>query len=155
MGAPTEAPPRHDPGSAPGGCRADELCAEHTELARQLGVFDAVADEADEASATSLRRDVDRVYRSLTDRLLPHLHAERDLHTRLAIRDHRHVRDEEDHGEIERLAARLAVLRSQLVIGDDRRTRRDLRHVLYELHALTRLHFTDELERLRTVAGGR
>lgn len=153
MGAPTEAPPRHDPGTAPGGCRADELCAEHTKLVCQLALFDAVADEVEEVDAASLRKDVDRAYALLTDRLLPHIHAEHDLHTRLAIHDHRRVRDEDDHGEIERLSARVAVLRSKLV-GDDPRARRDIRHVMYELHALTRLHFTDELERQGVAAAG-
>ncbi len=151
MGAPTEAPPRHEHS----GCLADELCAEHTELAGQITLFDAVADEVEEADVTSLRKDVDRAYLLLTDRLLPHILAEHDLHTRLALHDHRRVRDEEDHGEIARLSARVAVLRSALIIGDDRRARRDIRHVMYELHALTRLHFTDELERQSVATGGR
>lgn len=156
MGAPTASPTRPAPWpSASGGCSADEICADHEELARELALFDEVADEADDAAATSFRKDVDRAYGLLTDRLLPHVHAEQDFRTRLAVHDHRHVRDEEDHGEIERLTARLAVLRSQLVMHDERRTRRELRHVLYELHALTGMHFYDELGRQRAAAGGR
>ncbi len=146
MSAPTTSPTsqRHRP-AVDGKCLADELGAEHKELARQLSLFDAVADEADVAPAAALRKDVDHAYGLLTKRFLPHAQAEHDLRTRLAVRDHRRVRDEEDHGEVERLAGRLSVLRSQLTRGDDRSARREIRHILYELHALTRLHFADEL----------
>lgn len=146
MGAPKASPTldRQRP-AVHGKCLADELCAEHKELAQQLSLFDAVANEVGAAPAPALRRDVDRAYELLTQRLLPHAQAEHDLRTRLAVHDHRRVRDEEDHGEVERLAGRLSVLRSQLTRGDDRSARREIRHILYELHALTRLHFADEL----------
>ncbi len=128
-----------------GRCLADELSAEHKDLARQLSLFDTVADEVEAASADTLRRDVDLAYGLVADRVLPHAHAEHELHTRLAGRDHRRVREAEDHREVERLAARLAALRVELRKRDDKAARREIRHLLYELHALTRLHFADEL----------
>lgn len=127
------------------GCLADDLCAEHKALARQLSLFDAVAEKTEAASTTTLRRDVDRAYVLLAERFLPHAHAEHGLRTRLATRDHRHIREAEDHGEIERLTARLSTLRDELRSADDEAARREIRHLLYELHALTRLHFADEL----------
>ncbi|MDE3112331.1 MAG: hypothetical protein KGN00_01305 [Chloroflexota bacterium] len=130
---------------ARGGCLSDELCAEHKELARQLELFDAVAEKTEAASTTVLRREVDRAYVLLSERLLPHARAEHELRTRLASRDHRHIREAEDRREVERLTARLAERRAALARIGDAATRREIRHLLYEIHALTRLHFADEL----------
>ncbi|MBU6423180.1 MAG: hypothetical protein KGQ88_03995 [Chloroflexi bacterium] len=130
-----------------GGCLSDDLCAEHKELAAQLELFDAVAEKTEGASGVVLRREVDRAYALLSERLLPHARAEHDLRTRLATRDHRHIREAEDRREVERLTSRLADLRASLPRGADKVARREIRHLLYELHALTRLHFADELSR--------
>ena len=135
--------------AGPHGCRprlSDELCAEHKQLAQQLELLDSVADEVDSVPLDTLRKDVDRAYGLVTQRVLPHTRAEHALRTRLAAHDHRRVGAEEDHGEIRRLARVLAGLRSQLGKKEDvARAPRQIRHVLYELHALTRLHFADEL----------
>ena len=140
--------PRAHHQAAPQECRPclrDELSAEHKALAQALQLLDSVADEVDSVPHGTLRKDVDRVYGLVTQRVLPHARAEHDLRTRLAVHDHQRVGVEEDRLEIGRLARRLARLRSQLARGDASHAPRQIRHVLYELHALTRLHFADEL----------
>ncbi len=145
-GRPTGAQRTHSPAvPGRGRCLSDDLCAEHKELAWQLELFDAVAEKTEGAPTPVLRREVDRAYVLLRERLLPHALAEHDLRTRLAARDHRHIREAEGRREIERLTARLGELRSTLTTGSDKALRREIRHLLYELHALTRLHFADEL----------
>lgn len=126
-------------------CLSDEICAEHGELAREIGMFDLVADEVGKVPLEKLRTDVDRVYGLLTQRVIPHMRAEHELRTRLAVRDHVRIGPEEDHGEIGNLARQLSRLRSHIAKGDAGDAPAGARHILYELHALTRLHFADEL----------
>jgi len=126
-------------------CLSDRLAAEHRELARELGLFLRVGDEADEAPRAAFLRDVDRVSGWLTQRVIPHIHAEHELRARLAVRDHRPVAEHEGHAAIAELARRLAELRTRLKKSDDHHVRAEVRRVLDELYALTRLHFEDEV----------
>ncbi len=131
--------------SAPTKDSAECICDEHRSLATQLGLLDEVADEIGNVSIDVLRRDVDRVYDLIARKILPHEKAERVLRDRLAERDRRHIDADTDHGEARRLVARLAGLKLSLARGDSGGAPAEIRHALYELHALTRLHFADEL----------
>lgn len=124
---------------------AECLCDEHRALATQLAMLDEVADEVGTVSVDVLRRDVDRVYDLVARRVLPHVKAERVIRARLAERDCRHVEVDHDSSEARRLVARLAGLKVSLARGGSARAPAEIRHALYELHALTRLHFADEL----------
>jgi hypothetical protein len=131
--------------TAPAKGPADCLCEEHHALAAQLVLLDQVADEIGRVNGDTLRRDVDRAYDLVAHKVLPHEKAERILRARLAAHDCRDIEVDEDSGEARRLVARLAGLKVNLARSDTDRTRAEVRHTLYELHALTRLHFVDEL----------
>jgi len=125
--------------------RADALCAEHRLLATQLELLDEVADEVDTATAEHLRRDVDRAYDLLARKVLPHEKAELSLRTRLATRDAKPLEVDHDHEETCRLVARIGALKARLARGDTAEAPAEIRQALYELHALTRLHFADQV----------
>lgn len=135
---------------------AEELvrrfAAEHEDLTDAVDtVRDAaqVLATADGAGALDAVREVDSL---LTEKILPHEHAEEDqLYPALAA----HLGGPEatetmsrSHAEIDRLARRIA---THLALADQRGELRpeqieDLRACLYGLHAVLRLHFTQEEE---------
>lgn len=136
-----------DPARAPAPTRTelDCLCDEHRELALRLSLLDEVAEKVDHVSAAELLRDVYRVYDLVAHEIVPHMRAEEMLLMRLAERDRRHVHADRESTEMRDLIARLAGLKTSLSRGDVTHAPAEIRHVLFELHALTRLHFADEL----------
>ena len=135
---------RRTPAPRPADTPAECLCDEHHALAGELPLLDQVADEIGAVSADALLGDVYRVYDLVAKRVIPHMAAERVLHARLAERDRRHLDVDHEIAETRELVGRLAGLKTSLARGD-RGAPGDIRHVLYALHALTRLHFADEL----------
>lgn len=126
---------------------ADRLLDEHNTLAEKLTLFDFVADETDDQPFEVLRSDVQRACAFLADELVPHLTNEHERCARMYERDGRCVPDDVER-EIARLAAELATLCPRLGAGpnDARHAAQRARHILYELHALARMHFADTLE---------
>lgn len=132
---------------------ADNLCAEHTALARRTDLLRAVADEIGAMPLDRLRRDIDSAYDLLAAGIIPHAQHERDLQLHLAIRDCRRVGVRADEVELESLTRDLAAVRSRLADAGGDAAAEELRPILYELHALARIHFADELP--KRGAGGR
>lgn len=131
---------------------ADRLLDEHNRLAEKLTLFDIVADEAEDQPFEVLRSDVRRACAFLADELVPHLTDEHERCARMYERDGRCVPDDVER-EIAHLAAELATLCPRLAGGpnDARHAARRARHILYELHALARMHFADVLEHASAV----
>jgi soluble P-type ATPase len=130
----------------------DRFAAEHEDL---TDAVDTVRDAAETLAtgngprALAAVREVDRL---LTQKILPHEHAEeRQLYPALAA----HLGGPEatetmsrSHTEIDRLARRIT---THLALADEQGALRpeqteDLRACLYGLHAVLRLHFTQEEE---------
>jgi len=132
---------------------ADRLCEEHTALARRTDLLRAVADEVGAMPLGRLRHDIDSAYDLLAAGIIPHAQHERDLRLHLAIRDCRRVGVRADELELESLTRELAAVRSRLTDAGGDAAAEELRPILYELHALARIHFADELP--RNAAGGR
>lgn len=132
---------------------ADCLCEEHRALARELVLLDEAADEVGTAELDTLRSDVDRAYDLVARKVLPHVKAEHDLRRRFQVRDCQPTEVDDADRETRQLVARLGALKSRLAAGDTERTPAEIRHVLYELHGLTRLHFADQAVRPRHAVG--
>ena len=129
----------------------DCLSEEHKALAKEVILLRVVADAIATAPHDRLLTDIDRAFVLLASRIAPHASAERDLRTRRAHRDHCRVDPEVDRLEADRLTRQLGALKARLARGDTDTTLEEIRRLLYELHALTRLHFADVL--LETVSG--
>lgn len=132
---------------------ADRLCEEHTALARRTDLLRAVADEVGAMPLGRLRHDIDSAYDLLAAGIIPHAQHERDLRLHLAIRDCRRVGVRADELELESLTRELAAVRSRLTDAGGDAAAEELRPILYELHALAKIHFADELP--KKAAGGR
>jgi len=117
---------------------------EHRALAQEVALLKAVADTIAGRSPEHAIDDADRVL-ILLERVASHARAERELRFRLAYRDCRPVAAEFDRVEVERLTRRLGAPTARLARGDAETALEEIRGLLYELHALTRLHFADEL----------
>jgi heavy metal translocating P-type ATPase len=123
---------------------------EHVELRPVLDRVRRVADQLDEMPGTYLKRELTALQKELTGRLLPHEKAEGEsvypLIGRLLGGDATGTMTMA-HLEINRLVATLGrltgELRSDGPTADDLR---ELRRVLYGLHAILRLHFAQEEE---------
>ncbi len=131
---------------------ADRLCAEHTALARRTDLLRAVADEIGAMPLNRLRHDIDSAYDLLAAGIIPHAQHERDLRLHLAVRDCRRVGVRADELELESLTRELAAVRSRLADAGGGAAE-ELRPILYELHALAKIHFADELP--KKAGGGR
>lgn len=118
--------------------------SEHRALAKEVvllkTVADAIAGHAPEQALDHLDRAL-----ALLDRVASHARAEHERRFRLAYRDCRPVAAEFDRVEADRLTQRLGARKAGLARGDAGSAIEEIRRLLYELHALTRLHFADEL----------
>jgi heavy metal translocating P-type ATPase len=134
------------------------FAAEHDDLKE---VVEAVRDTADLLSSDGDRRTLDALEslnRLLTDRLLPHEHAEEhELYPALAPTlggPEATATMSRAHTEIDRLARRLdthlVLARAQGGVQPDQLD--DLRSCLYGLHTVLRLHFTQEEENYFSLA---
>lgn len=122
-----------------------DLSEEHKALAKEIILLRVVADAIATTPPDRLLTDLDRAFVLLAQRIAPHARAERDQRTRLAHRDHCRVDREVDRLEADRLTQQLGALKVRLARGDTDSTLEEIRRLLYELHALTRLHFADEM----------
>lgn len=117
---------------------------EHCALAQEVVLLKTVANTIARSSPQHALDDVDRAL-ILLERVASHARVEHELRFRLDYRDHVSVATEFDRVEADRLTRRLAALKARLARGDAETALEGIRCLLYELHALTRLHFADEL----------
>ncbi len=117
---------------------------EHRALAKDVVLLKSVADTIAGHSLEHALHHLDRAL-TLLERVASHARAERERRFRLAYRDCRPIAAEFDRLEADRLTRRLGALRANLASGDAGPAVEQVRRLLYELHALTRLHFADEL----------
>ena len=127
------------------------ISAEHRDLLPLLDRIRTVADRADELPGPRLRREVRELQRDLTERLLPHEKAEGEamypLVEQLLGGAGATGTMSRAHVEIERLVGTLGRLVHDLPAeGPTTEDLRELRRILYGLHAILRLHFAQEEE---------
>ncbi|MEU1552618.1 heavy metal translocating P-type ATPase [Streptomyces scabiei] len=134
------------------------FAAEHDDLREVVEAVRTAADRLSEAPRDSARTSVEEVHRLLTERLLPHEHAEeRRLYPALADSlggPESTATMSRAHAEIDRLAGRIA---THLTLTDERGRLRpenidDLRACLYGLYGVLRLHFDQEEENYFSLA---
>jgi len=125
--------------------------AEHEALASQLARLETVADAigGERLPLETLRTELDRAYDLLAEKVLPHIRKADDLQRDLVRHDYAHVVARPDHDETERLTSKLGGLRARMTRGETEGAPRDIRRILYELHAVTRPHFADERQKKR------
>lgn len=97
----------------------------------------------------TLRSEFDRADDLLAENVLPHLRTADDLQSDLVRHDYAHVAAHPDHDEAERLTSKLGGLRARVTRGETEDAPREIRRILYELHALTRPHFAAERQQKR------
>lgn len=117
---------------------------EHHALAQEVVLLKTLANTIASSSPQHALDDVDRAL-ILLERVASHARLEHERRFRLAYRDHVSVATEFDRVEADRLTRRLGALKASLARGDAETALEEIRPLLYELHALTRLHFADEL----------
>jgi transaldolase len=124
---------------------ADQLWAEHATLAAQLALLESVADAIGEERLPPemLRAEVDRAYDLVVQKVLPHIRTADDLQRGIVRHDDAQTPVHPDHDEAERLSSTLAGFRARVARGEIEGAPREIRRILYELHALTRPHFAD------------
>ncbi len=134
------------------------FAAEHDDLREVVEAVRTAADRLSGAPEEEAREAVEHVHRLLTDRLLPHEHAEeRQLYPALADSlggPETTATMSRAHAEIDRLAGRVA---THLTLTDAEGRLRpenldDLRACLYGLYSVLRLHFTQEEENYFSLA---
>jgi iron-sulfur cluster repair protein YtfE (RIC family) len=127
----------------------EALREEHQALLPQIDELRAFADRLDEMPQHDVRHDLDGVYQFLTQHLIPHAAAEEDrLYPAVAKilgSPQATATMSRDHVEVSRLTEQLGWLRSEANIFDVEQMK-NLRRVLYGLHALLRVHFAKEEE---------
>jgi len=124
---------------------------EHKELLPHIEALRVAADCVGTAPIADIRSEVDAAYAFLDGHLIPHAKAE-EAALYPAVARIMGARDAtatmiREHGEIGRMVGELGVLRGRL--GGDTITpvtANYLRHVLYGLHALVKMHFLNEEE---------
>jgi heavy metal translocating P-type ATPase len=132
--------------------------AEHDELRDTIGVLRDAADRLAAAPDQAALQAITRAHSLLTDRILPHEHAEEtQLYPALAHplgTGEATATMSRTHAEIQRLSdrisAHLALARSSGAVAPDQVD--DLLACLYGLYALLRLHFVQEEENYFTLA---
>ncbi|MEV5875440.1 heavy metal translocating P-type ATPase [Streptomyces sp. NPDC052101] len=134
------------------------FAAEHDELQDVLEAVRAAADRLSDAPGPAALAAVEETHRLLTERLLPHEHAEEhELYPALAPTlggPEATATMSRAHTEIERLSRRIAT-HLQLARADGRLAPGqldDLRSCLYGLNTVLRLHFTQEEENYFSLA---
>ncbi|MGP4051285.1 heavy metal translocating P-type ATPase [Streptomyces sp. 2A115] len=134
------------------------FAAEHDDLREVVEAVRMAADRLSGSSEEQARAAVEHVHRLLTDRLLPHEHAEEhQLYPALADSlggPETTATMSRAHAEIDRLAGRIA---THLTLTDAEGRLRpenldDLRACLYGLYSVLRLHFTQEEENYFSLA---
>ncbi|MET8453955.1 heavy metal translocating P-type ATPase [Streptomyces sp. NPDC005209] len=134
------------------------FAAEHDDLQEVLEAVRAAADRLTDDSGSESLTAVAEAHRLLTERLLPHEHAEEhQLYPALAPAlggPEATATMSRAHVEIERLARRIATHLTLADAGPGLAPEQldDLRACLYGLHALLRLHFTQEEENYFSLA---
>jgi len=129
----------------------EEFSRQHHELLPLLDRVRGVADRLDDLSVSELRRELRDLQVDLTQRLLPHEKAEGEsmypLVDRLLGGQGATGTMGRAHLEIERLVATLGLIGRDLPNeGPTELDLRELRRVLYGLHAVLSLHFAQEEE---------
>lgn len=100
---------------------------------QQVDQLRDIADKVGDVSSKTLQPALDDIYMFLTQQFIPHEQAEKALTY--------------DHQAVERLTAEFAMLREELATGNLSNDQvKELRRVLYTLHALVALHFKKEEE---------
>ena len=124
----------------------DRLWEEHDALASQLALLKTVADAigGERLPLETLRAELDRAYDLLAGKVLPHIRTADDLQSCLVRHDYAHAATHSDHDEAERLTCTLEGFRTRVARGEIEGAPREIRRILYELHALTRPHFVNE-----------
>jgi heavy metal translocating P-type ATPase len=128
-----------------------QITHEHRELHPLLDRLRAAADNAGELPGPELRRELRELQSELTGRLLPHEKAEGEamypLVDQLLGGEGATGTMSRAHVEIERLVGTLGrIVRDLPPEGPTTEDLRELRRVLYGLHAILRLHFAQEEE---------
>ena len=139
---------RPEPGEA---LMQERFTREHHELMPLVDRIRGLADRLDELSSRDLRRELRSLQQELTERLLPHEKAEGEevypLVGRLLGGAGATGTMSRTHVEIDRLVSTLGRITGGLSAeGATTDDLRELRRVLYGLHAILRLHFTQEEE---------
>jgi hypothetical protein len=124
----------------------DQLWADHATLASQLGLLERVADVigGEELPPETLRAELDRAYDLVAGKVLPHIRTADDLQRISAGRDYAPTPVHPDHDAAEELSSTLEGFRARVARGDTAGAPREIRRLLYQLHALTRPHFADQ-----------
>lgn len=124
---------------------------EHKELLPRIEALRAAADGIGAASIADVRSEVDAAYAFLSGHLMPHAQAEEaalyPAVARLMGAPDATATMIREHAEIGRMIGELGMLRGRLH-GETLTpvTANYLRHVLYGLHALVKMHFLNEEE---------
>ena len=128
---------------------SEQLWREHGTLAAQLERLERAAEViADTRLPLPTRRsELDRAYEFLTTQIVPHLRRADEYQRELLVRrDYGRPRPRPENDEAERLTAKLGGLRDNVGRGTGGGDApREIRRVLYEVHALTRPHFEIDL----------
>ena len=119
---------------------AGDLCVEHDALALEIEQLRILAGALALRPVSAIQGDIERAWRLVADRAVPHIREEHEHHMHLALRDGRPLPPRNDETEIERLAGRLDELGPVVRSGAPDAVRA-LRAVLFDLHTLLHLHF--------------
>jgi hemerythrin-like domain-containing protein len=134
------------------------FAAEHDDLREVVEAVRAAADRLSQAPQGQARESVEQVHRLLTERLLPHEHAEEhQLYPALADSlggPEATATMSRAHAEIDRLADRIATHLTLTDADGELRPENldDLRACLYGLYGVLRLHFDQEEENYFSLA---
>jgi len=124
----------------------EPLRAEHRELLPHIERLRRVADRIGDAAAPALRAELDEAYTFLTGHLVPHATAEDEVLypavARILGSPKATATMSRDHTAVAALIDELGVLRH--AAADEHA--RDLRRILYGLHAMVSTHFAKEEE---------
>lgn len=121
----------------------------HKALLPDIDDLRLTEDRLDEMAQDEVRRSLDRVYQFLTGQLIPHAAAEEEVLYPVVAKilgsPQATATMSRDDIEVSRLIEQLGWLRSQAT-GFDLKQMKNLRRVLYGLHALLKVHFAKEEE---------
>ncbi len=132
-------------------CFADRLQEEHEALASQLARLETMANgiAGEGLPLETLRSELDCACDLLAGKVLPHLRTADAFRSELVKRDYVRAETHPDHDEAEKLTSELGALRARVNSGETKDAPHEIRRILYELHALTRLHFAGDCQENR------
>jgi iron-sulfur cluster repair protein YtfE (RIC family) len=124
---------------------------EHRELIPRIERLREIADQVGDIPAIQLRAEIDEVFGFLEWQLIPHAQAENEAVYPVVARylggGHSTATMVRDHVAIAQMAEQLGLLRIQFDAAPiDPQLARELRRLLYGLHAVLMLHFAKEEE---------